>query len=77
MSGPAQIVLGSAPDVMPLFSIDGTLGRAEVLPGARLDLDKDQLRPVPSDQIDFAATVAGSVVARDHSITEFAEMSIG
>ena len=76
MSGPAQIIFSGAQDVTPLGGIDGALGRAEILPGARLHLHKHQLRSIPSDQIYFAATVAGSVVARDHSITEFTEMSI-
>ena len=45
---------------------DGAFGSAEFIALARLDLYENQRVAVPSDQIDFAGSGAGAIVAGDH-----------
>ena len=76
MSVLPQILPGESRDCLPLLFIDRRLGRHEVAPAARLDLDETKRFLFPGDQVDVSMTARRAKVSGNDNEAEFAEIEV-
>ena len=73
----AQVFAGDGEQFAALLPVHCGFGGLHVVGGAGLDLDETQDVLVPANQVDFAATVGRTKIARDHGVSVSSKIEVG